>query len=316
MYSSTEQLGVKVNPYKFHCIRPRQVLESEENRLKFIDVMRDLGYKGTYLVRFPQITRNAKTQYKETGWKYTEEFLDHQRLYGGKLYSVVINVGDKPLYSKKTVETALKAVKKVVKDRPAYWKIERNDSLKNNIHVHILILVDEDHKFPKKVNNFPVAPPIELGSQEDYRHKTPFENVRDFMIYLYKPADGRASFHHMENVQQMYLEWWEEMLRTELDGKPQWERVSLRGALNLNVKWLKDYDQTEIEGRYISELEGGLEESIESENSVSVGEKLGSGRSFSEMLSDSPLGQWPQGTPPLGGSLFLGDSRIYSRLPP
>ena len=292
-----KRVEVQDNLKKFVIgIDRRDVAKTPENIKRFMQTLRLSKYslKGN-IPRFSQIVDSAYAEYKKSGWKYTEEFLDHQRLFGGKLYSVVVNIGDKPLYSKRTVEIALKAVKKVVKDRPAYWKIERNDSLKNNIHVHILILVDEGHKFPKKVNNFPVASPIELGSQEEYKNKTNFENVRDLMVYLYKPADGRASFHHMENVQQMYLEWWEEMLCTDLDGKPRWERVALRGSLNLNVKWLKGYDREEIEGRYISMSE----ESIESENPVPVRDLPMIG----EILSDLPL-------------LFPDASRIYSRLPP
>ena len=231
--------------------------KTAENIEKFIRALRMEGYKGN-LPRFSKIVDNRMTEYKKIGWKYVEEFLDHQRTEGGKLYSVVIDLNDKPLYSKKTVETALKAIKKVSKGCLAYWKVEGNDKLKNNIHCHILILSPEGFTFPKVVNNYRVL--VEsLGSKEKYKHKTMYENTRDFMIYLFKPSDGRASFKVKAHVEQMFLEWWEESLVTE-EGNPTWERVNLRGALNLKTKWLKDFTRKEIEARYTAETISKLEE--------------------------------------------------------
>jgi len=213
------------------------------------------GYKGN-LPRFSKITdkRGGKSgEYNKTGWKYTEKLLESQRLNGGKFHSVVIEIGDKPLYSKRTVKKALEIIEKIVGKYPAYWKIERNDQLYNNIHIHIIILAPENTKFHKRYNNFPTYSEL-LGSRPEYQDKTMYENLRDFMFYLMKPADGRASFKVPAHVTQMYLEWWEEKLK-QGEGNPTWESPQLRGALNMDISWLKDLDREEMQARYEPALE-------------------------------------------------------------
>ncbi|MDV6373218.1 hypothetical protein [Deinococcus arenicola] len=233
------------------------VAKSLENTEKFLKALRMEGFKGN-IPRFSKIAEKRKALYESVGWKYVEEFMDYQRLNGGTLLSLVLIIGDKPLYRKSTTEMILRAVKKVVKDCPAYWKIERNDSLENKIHVHILILVPDGFVIPKTCNKFPVLV-IPVGSKDKYKDKTMYENTRDFMYYLLKPSDGRASFKVKAHYTQMYLEWWEEMLVTE-DGKPTWESPDLRGELNLDIKWLKGFNREEMESRYEPSTISTLEE--------------------------------------------------------
>lgn len=261
-YYSTEQLKAVIKTEKFYGIKPEQVLENESNKASLIAVLTELGFKGRHLARFSQITRNAKTQYNMTGWKYTEEFLDSQRLNGGEFYSLIVELGEKPLYRKSTVLTAKKAVKKLVGSCPAFWKVERRNTEKSLIHVHVMVLAPVGHRFPRRVNNFLVLAQ-RLGEKEKYQGKTEFENVRDFISYLYKPADAREQFSIKENAYQMFYEWWQEQL-SATKGKPKWESVILRGTFNLSISWLKDYTREEIEARY------SISESSYSEDELSM----------------------------------------------
>lgn len=235
----------RINSHKKYGISRYDALKTPENRDKLLSAIRECGYKKV-MPRFNKIVDRRKQVYEDTGWKYAEEFLELQRDRGGKFYFILMEFGEKPLYSKKTRETAVKAIKKLVGDLPAYWKIERMDSEQSKIHAHILMLIPDGHSFPKRVNNFIVKPPIRLGSKAKYRGIPMHQQVRNTLCYLFKPADARAGGRYYK---EMYFEWWQNEINKVTGGKV-WERPSLRGALNLEIGWLDGYSREEMESRY------------------------------------------------------------------
>lgn len=238
---------------KFYCIDPRDALKTPENRKKLIDALRDNGQSKKNMPEFSRIKHKASHEYRSSGWKYAEELLQHQRDKGHIFYCVIIKFGEKPLYSKKTADVAERAIKKVVGKYPAYWKIERTDARESDIHAHILMLVPENHKFNKTVNNFKILTPIRLGEKEDYKDQPLHRQVWRFIHYLLKPADARALKGKGKGLyyKEMWYEWWQNELNKKYGGKV-WdvEGLNLRKALNLNITRFKDTEQQEVERWY------------------------------------------------------------------
>ncbi|WP_152544812.1 hypothetical protein [Deinococcus phoenicis] len=247
IHSSTKDLKFIIREDRFYKIDRKDALKTPENRNKLLSAIKECGYKGKVMPRFPQIVNRAKQVYETTGWKYIEEFMDCQRLDGGTFASVLLELGTHPLNSKRTQQLAKAAVDKLCGSFPAYWKIERMDSVESSIHVHILILIPEGYLFPKRVNNFSVKWEL-LGMRPQYHHKSTYENVRDFFVYLLKPSDARYKGRYFR---EMYFEWWENELNKESGEGATWENVALRGAKNLDISWLKGMNRAEIEGRYL-----------------------------------------------------------------
>ena len=231
---------------KIYGIKRKDVLKSPENKQTMLDVMRQFGYKGKMMPEFSQIKDNRKEDYKKTGWKYAEALLKAQRDNGGAFYMLLIELGDLPLYARKTANAAKKSAQTLMGELHGYYKLERMDSKENDLHVHVLTLKPDNHIFPETVNGFNVKV-LKVGLDE-YKYIPIHKQVRAIMCYLLKPSDARSERAKGKGRywKEMWYEWWEESLRKNKT----WESANRRGALNLDTKYLKGFTREEIEGGY------------------------------------------------------------------
>jgi len=168
--------------------------------------------------RYSQIQISAfkdrkNTLYKRSGFKVHERLLDCQKLKGGKIASVLIELGNKPIYSVSLKETALGLEKLAFPvDIPLRGKIEKAANVNNLIHCHWVVWVKSlrDIKRTIKLNGeIYKVKVIEIGTLEKWKHYSYPEQVQRFVTYLYKSGIAASSYYNQDNEskEQAYLEW-------------------------------------------------------------------------------------------------------------
>jgi hypothetical protein len=172
----------------------------------------------------------SKQRFTDSGQYWADYLLKEQSRNGGTFYTVIVELGKKALYSKKTVLQAKKVADKLFNDFPCYCSIERDKYSLGEIHLHILALLPTNHIVPHSEHNFPVLN-YKLGSKPKYAHQTMTENVNKFLGYLMKCSDDRSKEKGSKLYKEMILEWFlDEQAKTIGKGS---DNVRLSWAMNL-----------------------------------------------------------------------------------
>jgi len=213
-----------VSPYNLLCeildtdygFTPEQAL-AQENAGELISSI------CTGSRKFPLIEINAfkdkrHTLFNRSGYKVAERLLEWKSRKGGIIVSVLVELGDKSIYSLSTKETAL-AIQAIAfpEDSPLRGKIEKSAALKNLIHIHWIAWVKRLRDIKKIIpldNEKHRLKIIVVGSLEKWNEKgySYSEQVRRFTRYLYKPGIAAASPWNADNEskEQVYLEWFQD----------------------------------------------------------------------------------------------------------
>lgn len=196
-------------------------------------VMCETGYKG-FPENFARIRPLTRYEFKHNGIRYANGLLQLHKERGGRFLSIIIEMGIFNLYSSKTVGLAHKVLEELLSILPHYAKIERMNAVESLIHIHICALVPDSFVLPSQIMGFKVlSKPLGVGK---YAKKSLEDNVRDFIRYLFKPADARADRTNLANRKQMYYEWYLEMDARD-KGEGTWENVRLKWGANLDKAW-------------------------------------------------------------------------------
>ena len=183
------------------------------------------NHKG-YSDRPPKFKNRSKQRFTDSGQYWADYLLKEQAVHGGIFYSILIELGKRPLYSKDTKAKAKAAAGVILKDFPGYCSIERDQYSKGEVHVHILALLPTTKIIPRKAGNYPVEQEL-LGSRPKYKHKSMRNNVQDFLSYLMKCSDARAVRKGTRLYKEMLLEYF-------LD---RYEKTQGKGSDNVRLSW-------------------------------------------------------------------------------
>lgn len=219
--------------YDSHYITPEQLKTNPRAKEIIFSTLCAMGYNGIP-ENFSKIKNQSRFQYGRTGYKVAHSLLQLQRERGGRIQSIVLELGERDLYSLDTVNHSKELIQELLGDLPHYAKVERLNSRESLIHVHVCALIPDGLDIPVTVQKTPVKL-IPLGTGQ-YAHKSTHDNVCSFIGYLLKPADARSNRKNKANRQQMYLEWFLEM-EAQTYGLGTWEDVPLRWGKNLGRAW-------------------------------------------------------------------------------
>lgn len=237
---------------------------------------RDLIGSGIYPDRYGKLDSRAKTNYRTSGYKYTEVLLAAQRESEQEtnFYSAVIDLGIRPLFQKNTVEIAKSVLSKLFEGFRYIYKIERNNSRASYIHAHACVLLPLNFEFTQRVDDFNVKyRALGIGKPE-YKDMSLYDNLSYFVRYFQDAPDsrgdkktGRAFIN--EALSEILFQWIQaeaiEKARKDKKKAPLymskseiWDKnVRLRGvskALDQDLRayrtYFQQHEREEIEARY------------------------------------------------------------------
>ena len=178
----------------------------------------------------PKFKNRSKQRFADSGQYWADYLLKEQAANGGIFYSILIELGKRPLYCKDTKAKAKAAAEIILKNFPGYCSLERDRYGKGKVHVHILTLLPATKIIPRKAGNYPLKQEL-LGSRPKHKHKSMQDNVQDFLPYLMKCSDARTGKKGTRVYKEALLEYFlDEYEKTQGKGS---DRVTLSWASNL-----------------------------------------------------------------------------------
>ncbi|WP_407541106.1 hypothetical protein Q0M94_06840 [Deinococcus radiomollis] len=186
-------------------LSPKELEAKAKNEAREIIYNCTLNENGFY-DKPPKFKNRSKQRFNQSGRYWADWLLKEQSKNKHIFYSVLVEMGKKPLYSKDTVIHAKRIAKKLFKDYPCYCSIEKARFSGGKIHFHILALLPNKFIIPQRAFNCKVKAEI-LGSRPKYLHKSMSENVNKFLSYLMKASDANSVKKGSEEYKAILLEW-------------------------------------------------------------------------------------------------------------
>lgn len=157
---------------------------------------------------------NRKARYKSTGFRVYNRFMEHGELEGGEILSLLVELGDIPIFDPSTKELVKAIESLAIPDNlPLRTAIEKAPVRGNKIHAHMAVWTP-DIKLIKEsvtVNGKRYRIKMEIiGNNPKWNGLYTFqEQVKRYITYLYKPsiAAGNPYSGKMDIKHAEYMDW-------------------------------------------------------------------------------------------------------------